>query len=185
VTHASRSTSPTDRYRASLRNMRPQMRGRIGEVAAISAKSRRIRAYSTKTREPGLALLIYRRSGPGTRVSAITVWFRSSSPPSPLDAWSSCALTASDQVPPASLPSFLVDRKTRTEPPGNLSERARSFNRLALAADNRLVGSSSPPSPTTQSYANRDFPARPRIAPHWRDSWRSFPPPQRVFRCRR
>jgi pimeloyl-ACP methyl ester carboxylesterase len=26
------------------------------------------------------------------------------------------------------------------------------------AADNRLVGSSSPPSPTTQSYANRDFP---------------------------
>ena len=28
------------------------------------------------------------------------------------------------------------------------------------AADNRLVGSSSPPSPTTQSYANRDFPAR-------------------------
>jgi site-specific DNA recombinase len=32
------------------------------------------------------------------------------------------ALTASDQVPPASLPSFLVDRKWRTEPPGNLSE---------------------------------------------------------------
>jgi hypothetical protein len=29
-----------------------------------------------------------------------------------------------------------------------------------LAADNRLVGSSSPPSPTTQSRANRDFPAR-------------------------
>jgi hypothetical protein len=29
-----------------------------------------------------------------------------------------------------------------------------------LAADNRLVGGSSPPSPTTQSRANRDFPAR-------------------------
>jgi hypothetical protein len=28
-----------------------------------------------------------------------------------------------------------------------------------LATDNRLVGSSSPPSPTTQSYTNRDFPA--------------------------
>jgi hypothetical protein len=32
------------------------------------------------------------------------------------------ALTVSDQVLPASLPSFLVDRKWRTEPPGNLSE---------------------------------------------------------------
>jgi hypothetical protein len=41
-------------------------------------------------------------------------------------ARSCCALTASDQVPPASLPSFPVDRKPRTEPPGNLSERARS-----------------------------------------------------------
>ena len=40
-----------------------------------------------------------------------------------------------------------------------------------LAADNRLVGGSSPPSPTTQSYANRDFPARPRITSNWRDSW--------------
>jgi hypothetical protein len=29
-----------------------------------------------------------------------------------------------------------------------------------LAADNRLVGSSSPPSPTTQSYANGDFPVQ-------------------------
>ena len=27
-----------------------------------------------------------------------------------------------------------------------------------LAAHNRLVGGSSPPGPTTQSYANRDFP---------------------------
>ena len=40
--------------------------------------------------------------------------------------------------------------------------------------NNRLVRSSSPPSPTTQSYANRDFPARPRIAPDRRDSWAHF-----------
>jgi hypothetical protein len=39
------------------------------------------------------------------------------------------------------------------------SQRASPYlNGLALAADNRLVGSSSPPSPTTQSRANRDFP---------------------------
>jgi hypothetical protein len=29
-----------------------------------------------------------------------------------------------------------------------------------LATDNRLVGSSSPPSPTTQSPTNRDFPVQ-------------------------
>jgi hypothetical protein len=38
----------------------------------------------------------------------------------------------------------------------------------------RLVGSSSPPSPTTQFCANGDFPARPPIAPHWRVSWAHF-----------
>jgi hypothetical protein len=40
--------------------------------------------------------------------------------------------------------------------------------------NNRLVGGSSPPNSTTQSYTNRDFPARPRIAPNWRDSWAHF-----------
>ena len=42
----------------------------------------------------------------------------------------------------------------RTEPPENLSERAPvNSNNLALAADNRLVGSSSPPRPTTQKLS--------------------------------
>ena len=40
--------------------------------------------------------------------------------------------------------------------------------------NNRLVGGSSPPNSTTQSYANGDFPARPPIATHWRDSWAYF-----------
>jgi hypothetical protein len=36
-------------------------------------------------------------------------------------------------------------------------KRGSIAQRLELAADNRLVGSSSPPSPTTQSHTNRDF----------------------------
>jgi hypothetical protein len=40
-----------------------------------------------------------------------------------------------------------------------MRERAIDGGCSELATDNRLVGSSSPPSPTTQSHANRDFPA--------------------------
>jgi hypothetical protein len=36
----------------------------------------------------------------------------------------------------------------------------KSMRRALVLGNNRLVGSSSPPSPTTQSRANRDFPAR-------------------------
>jgi hypothetical protein len=50
---------------------------------------------------------------------------------------------------------------------GTISNRHRAVARCSeLAADNRLVGSSSPPSPTTQSPSNRDFPVlyeNPRI----------------------
>jgi hypothetical protein len=51
----------------------------------------------------------------------------------------------------------------------------RHFRHFAkTGADNRLVGSSSPPSPTTQSHTSRDFPGIVQLAPNWPDFVRAL-----------
>ena len=74
-------------------------------------------------------------------------------------------LQPNDYQPPA----LSIEHSARlAESPGDHSP-GKSIRRALVHSclgNNRLVRSSSPPSPTTQSYANRDFPARPRIAPN-------------------